>query len=48
MYNIYQCKNFQNGHPQSETKFPDFSLTNFYFSLTKALKIPQTFPHLAS
>ena len=27
----------QVGHPQSATKFHDFSLTEFYFSLTKIL-----------
>ena len=38
---------YQGGHPRSDTKFPDFSLTNFYFSLTKML-FNTTFSHLAA
>ena len=29
------CGRTQGGHPHAETKFPDFSLTKFSFSLTK-------------
>ena len=28
----------QGGHPHADTKFPDFSLTKFNFSLTKILR----------
>ena len=31
-------KHVQGGHPRAETKFPDFSLTKFSFSLTKILQ----------
>ena len=29
----------QGGHPQAETKFPDFSLTKFSFPLAKILQL---------
>ena len=36
----------QGGHPHAETKFPDFSLTKFSFSLTKILRFYDLFVFL--
>ena len=33
----------QGGHPHAKTKFPDFSLTKFSFSLTKILRFYDLF-----